>query len=257
MKTLHAIIMLVCAGFLVPGWSGAADRVVVIPLMSHQSKPLKNVVTVAKKNGDFTDPVAAVNSITDAAADNPYLIVIAPGVYTLTETLVMKSYVSITGSGEDVTILTGANDANRCASGAIVKQVAKTILSNMTVINTGGGGDGCASAIAVSALNVEDSTMLKHVTAKAQGARLNAGITLRDRPTLLNVLAQAQGGEWSVGIWPEYRSRPKLFNVTARAFDGSDKTCGIEGSNSSTLLLTNQPCLMEYMSKAVTDLSSV
>ena len=57
----------------------------VIPV----GRKLKNVDTVAKANGDFTDPVAAVNSITDASATNPYLVVICPGVYTITQTLMM------------------------------------------------------------------------------------------------------------------------------------------------------------------------
>jgi hypothetical protein len=59
----------------------AADKLVVIPLFGH-SKPLKNVVTVAKLSGKFTDPVAAVNSITDASENNPYFVVIGLGVYT-------------------------------------------------------------------------------------------------------------------------------------------------------------------------------
>ena len=40
---------------------------------------------------------------------NPYLLRIEPGVYDLiTDTLQMKSYVDIEGSGENVTILTAA-----------------------------------------------------------------------------------------------------------------------------------------------------
>ncbi len=101
----------------------AADKVVVIPLFGH-GKPLKNIVTVAKANGKFTDPVAAVNSITDASYDNPYLVVIGPGVYTLTHTLVMKPWVDITGSGENVTRLVGA--ISHGESSAIIQSVAHT-----------------------------------------------------------------------------------------------------------------------------------
>ncbi len=78
----------------------AQTKVVVIPL-GDDAKPLKNVISVAKANGKFTDPVAAVNSISDASAANPYLVVIGPGVYTITQTLVMKPYVDIVGSGEE------------------------------------------------------------------------------------------------------------------------------------------------------------
>jgi pectin methylesterase-like acyl-CoA thioesterase len=76
-------------------------------VVSVNRKP-KNIITVAKSGGDFTDPVAAVDSISDASATNPYLVVIAPGVYTVTQTLQMKQYVDIAGSGEEVTKLTGA-----------------------------------------------------------------------------------------------------------------------------------------------------
>ncbi len=63
---------------LAPFTTFAANKVVVIPLMG-DNPPLKNIVTVARANGKFTDPVAAVNSITDASASNPYLVVIGSG----------------------------------------------------------------------------------------------------------------------------------------------------------------------------------
>ena len=62
-----------------------------------------NIIWVATAGGDYTSVSAALTSITTATADNPYLIKIAPGVYTGTVTL--KSHVDIEGSGEGVTIL--------------------------------------------------------------------------------------------------------------------------------------------------------
>ena len=234
MKTLHVIIMLVCAGFLVPGWSGAADRVVVIPLMSHQSKPLKNVVTVAKKNGDFTDPVAAMNSITDAAADNPYLIVIAPGVYTLTETLAMKPHVSITGSGEDVTILTGTIGSQEPENAAIINLTNYVSLSNLSVHNTGNVGSKVVGIYSylnyrhtkIRKISIEVSgngtnhygvflnnsnIVLDSVTINVSGASMrNTGIRsytvsssgwiTTNRPLLVNTNISAAGGQTSYAL---------------------------------------------------------
>lgn len=65
-----------------------------------------NIIVVAKSGGDFTDPLAAINSIIDASASNPYLIKIMPGVYDVTgSTINLKSYVYVEGSGVSNTII--------------------------------------------------------------------------------------------------------------------------------------------------------
>ncbi len=228
MKTLHVIIMLVCAGFLVPGWSGAADRVVVIPLMSHQSKPLKNVVTVAKKNGDFTDPVAAVNSITDAAADNPYLIVIAPGVYTLAETLVMKPHVSITGSGEDVTILTGTIGSQYAENAALIKLASYLSLSNLTVRNTGSAS---SEVVGIYSHWNYRHTKMRKITIEVSGNGTNHyGVFLNNSSVILDsVTINVSGASTrNIGIDSDTISsggwstteRPLLVNTTILATGG-------------------------------------
>lgn len=65
-----------------------------------------NVIIVATSGGDFTDPVQAMESITNASATNPYLIKIMPGIYDLgVTTILAKGYVDIEGSGKNVTKL--------------------------------------------------------------------------------------------------------------------------------------------------------
>lgn len=54
-------------------------------------------VTVAKTGGDYATIQAAVDSITDAAADKPYIVLIYPGVYD--EDVRLKDYVSLHGIG--------------------------------------------------------------------------------------------------------------------------------------------------------------
>ncbi|RUM36259.1 MAG: hypothetical protein DSY50_02870, partial [Desulfobulbus sp.] len=126
---------------LLAGSALAQNKVVVIPLSGGKTKPLKNIVTVAKANGDFTDLAAAVNSITDASMENPYLVVIGPGIYSITSTLQMKPFVSIMGSGRDVTILSGAISSDSIDSNppSLISLAYRTTLSDLTVSN---GGDG-------------------------------------------------------------------------------------------------------------------
>jgi len=58
-----------------------------------------NVITVAKRGGDFSSIKAAVDSITTASVSNQFIINVGPGIY-VEDTIVGKSYVTIIG--EDV-----------------------------------------------------------------------------------------------------------------------------------------------------------
>ena len=157
---------------LTPMTITAQTRVVVIPLPGDDSKPLKNIITVAKANGDFSNPVTAVNSITDASAGNPYLVVIGPGVYDLTQTLVMKEYVDIVGSGENVTRLTGAiSTGSHDASSAIISGENNASLCSLTVENTGG------SSYSIALFNSGASPIVKDVAATASAEIGSYGVS--------------------------------------------------------------------------------
>lgn len=54
-----------------------------------------NTRIVAKSGGQYTSIQAAIDSVTDAAADNKYTIQVYPGTYT--ENIVMKDYVNVIG----------------------------------------------------------------------------------------------------------------------------------------------------------------
>ena len=126
--------------FLLPLAAYAHNRVVVVPLSGDDIEPLSNIVTVAKRNGDFSNPLAAMASITDASASNPYLIVIAPGVYNLDGQLVMKEFVNIAGSGKEVTTLTGNVSTTSVETAALVVAANNVSIQDLKIVNNGTGG---------------------------------------------------------------------------------------------------------------------
>lgn len=124
--------------------STAHNKVVVIPMSGDDLKPLKNIITVAKENGDFADPVAAMSSITNASATNPYLVVIAPGEYILAQNrgIHLRQYIEVTGSGQNSTFIKGnvGSDSTNAVingSGSIVTIDDNSSISNLTIENTG------------------------------------------------------------------------------------------------------------------------
>ena len=220
---------------LAPIHALAQDDVVLIPIVS-RAKPLKNVITVAKARGDFTDPVAAVNSISDASANNPYLVVIGPGVYTLTQTLVMKEHVDITGSGENVTKLVGAisGGSPMDASSAIISGANNAALSSLTVENTGGDYG------SVALYNNNASPSVNNVTATASGGTNNCGVyNASSSPTMSNVTATASGGSYSYGVYNYNSSSPTMSNVTATVSGGTGENVGVYNYTSSSPTMSN------------------
>lgn len=174
----------------------AAEKEVVIPADSAKKK-LVNVVRVSSAGGgDFSDPLAAVDSITDAAAGNQYLVEIGPGVYTLTGTLVMKPYVTIAGAGSDATTLTGAvSTLAYDASSAVVSGADNATLRDLTVTNTGGG------AVSIVLYNENSSPVIENAILTATGGRYNYAVyNVSSEPTMTEVTATASGGLYNYDV---------------------------------------------------------
>lgn len=64
----------------------------------------QQIVTVAKSGGSYTTIQAAVNSISDAASNKIYTVLVFPGEYN--EALTLKNYVNIVAIDPEATILT-------------------------------------------------------------------------------------------------------------------------------------------------------
>jgi pectin methylesterase-like acyl-CoA thioesterase len=88
------------------------------------------VVVVAKSGGDYTSVQAAIDSITGAAADSPYLVWVAPGVYS--ETVTMKPYVHLQGAGQEATVITSTVSGSALPPQATLKLASDASLRDLT-----------------------------------------------------------------------------------------------------------------------------
>lgn len=126
-----------------------------------------NVITVAKSGGDYTSVAAALNSISDAADDNQYLVRVMPGEYTETNLVTVKSYVHLQGSGPMATVVTSARtSATPSNASATVDLEDNGRISDMTVRNTGSGTFGIALYSALSSR----AAVVDNVVAEAIGS---------------------------------------------------------------------------------------
>lgn len=201
MKTIFSVLMMLIASTVL-----AQTKVVVIPMSGDDIKPLKNVITVAKENGDFTDPVTALKAIGDtlpaAGETNPYLVVIAPGIYILSESLIMKDYVDIAGSGSKITRLVGS------ASSATP--------------------DPSVSALAVCMVNAKLSGVtLENVNPQNQ---YGFGMLLMDNCTASDIKVSVWRGLTVGGLY--IAGSPTIRNVDVELVDGVNQV-GIGVSDSS------------------------
>ena len=229
-KAVKRVLGLICILLLTaPPTALAQDGMIVVPVAV--SRPLQNVVTVSPVKGKFTDPVAAVASITDASATNPYLVVIGPGVYTVTSPIVMKPYVDIAGSGENVTKITGAISTTAAETSAIILGSDNAALSSLTVENTGG------AKVSIALYNRYASPMVKNVVAKATGGESSYGVrNHHSSPTLTGVTATGHGQTIGQGVHNYYYSHPAMTNVNADGW--GTNSCGIYNLSHSSPTMT-------------------
>ena len=176
--------------------------------------PAAHVVVVAKSGGNFNTITAALNSITDAVANNRYLVWVALGTYT--EPVTMKPFVDIEGAGEDTTTISQPGSAT--LTGTLVG-ANNAALRSLTVRNTGGA----ANAIAI--YNSAASPTLLHVTASASGGTLNnVGVHNGNSsaPTINDVTASASGGVGSIKYGVRNNNSGATINNSVISTAGGD-----------------------------------
>jgi hypothetical protein len=210
----------------------------------------ENVIVVAKSGGDYTTVQAAIDSISDAAADNAYLVWVAPGVYS--ETVTLMPYVHLQGAGQEATVITSTvSSGSFPPAQATLELAADTSLRDLTVGNTGAG----TYNVALLAATGTTRTLVADVTARAPGngadnhgvmlSGSGTGITLRSVTALvengsssnyglLNYDGTAvlrggsftgRGGTYAEGIYNS--GRLEAESVTVLGESGSDANYGL------------------------------
>ncbi len=228
---------------------------------SGKGSPYDNVVIVAKSGGDFTSIQAALDSIIDASASHPYIVRVAPGVYS--ERVTMKEWVDIEGSGElntKITTTTSLGGEIGTVAGA-----SNAELRYLTVENTG------APDTAVAISNDGASPRLTHITAVASGGVFSSiGVqSTNSSPSLTSVSVIASGGSHTrgmlninstttirdsvittsggadqIGVWSQQASTTQVYSseivASTRPVHNWDSTTVIAGS-----LLSGAPILAD------------
>lgn len=153
-----------------------------------QGSAWDNVIIVAQSGGDYTSVDQALTGITDAGPQNPYLVFVAPGIYTETVSMTVPNFVHLMGAGEGATILSSNMDFQ-----ATLQLGSHSTVRSLTVRATGMSSDHPAIYAPVGTM---DSWLIQ-VTALADGSgTLNRAIAVDGINTeidLLHVTAEATG----------------------------------------------------------------
>lgn len=251
--------ILVFVFILIASWSAVAWADFYVIAAGNRAKRTVLVRPKSTETASGTALLKALAGITDASATNPYLIIIEPGVYDIgTNSLVMKGYVDIEGSGESVTKITGVIDVY---SGGVVAGADNTELRFLTVEHTGGGGVSNARAIynngvspKITNVTVEipggpsvtraiwndgASPVMTNVKVIATASGLSCvGIDNDDSAAVMtNVTVSASGATANIGISNDGLGpggiSPTMTNVTAGASGTGSDTTGVDNSNCS------------------------
>ena len=125
-----------------------------------KENPVQSKIIVAKSGGDYLTIQAAINSVTPSET-NRYIIEVAPGSYT--ESVVMKSYIHLKGSGPDQTVIIPDS------SGATTDQGFTAIwLDNLQAVRISGftlygGEDGVEYFGAIGIRDISSSPVIENM----------------------------------------------------------------------------------------------
>ncbi|MFZ6026572.1 MAG: pectinesterase family protein [Chloroflexota bacterium] len=202
---------------------------------------LQNVVIVAKSGGDYNTIQAAINSISDAAANNPYLVWVAPGIYT--EAITMQPYISLQGSGPDITVISSdASNNSSSIDNVTLKLAGNVSLRDLSVWNSGTGAYN-AAVMGKAGTTHTAGVYLENVSVhtKGTGSGSNYGIYLIDTTTsveLFGVNATAENAaENNWGLSSDAGAKVELIQGNYVGSGGSTSAFGISNQGAGTSLI--------------------
>lgn len=168
--------------------------------------PYAGVIVVAKSGGDYTSIQAAIDSISGAAEDDPYLVWIGPGVYS--EQVTMVPYVHLQGAGQGATVITstaGDPSGTDGPQNATLLLASNTSLRDLTVVNTGSE----YHSQALAAREGTSPALVADVTTLALGTNASYSYAIRldgsdIQATLQDVTALSEDGYVGYGLFSSY-----------------------------------------------------
>jgi hypothetical protein len=226
--------------------------------------PAQVVWVAAEGEGMFPSLSAALASISDNSASVPYVVKIAPGTYTETDPVRLKSFVDIEGSGQGITTIMcacvgedGPADGAFVIAGDIAAEVRHLTVNNshggtfatgvlaegateaFSLLNVSVVAEGSQGAYAI--YNVAASPAMTNVAANASSNADPGGscgvCNESSSPTMNNVKASATGYS-AIGIGNHTGSSPAMNNVIATAVSESGGT-GVSNDGGSSPVMTN------------------
>jgi len=209
----------------------AQNKVVVIPMFGDSPRPIENVVTVATANGDFDNPVDALNSITDASESNPYLVAIGPGEYQLGgQQIVMKPYVEMVGSGKFATRLLATRGASTdTADAAVIVAAGNTSISNLSIDNTRVNSSSFGIYADSATVKIEN-VAINIVNGPSSGFNVGILADASDAKILHTDITLAEGGQ-QIALFSRNDSKVLIKNLSSDSSDGSSFQYGLLSSN--------------------------
>jgi hypothetical protein len=230
---------------------------------SDHSHQWSNVVVVAKGGGDYTSVQAAINSITDASEDNPYLVWVAPGEYE--EAVIMKPYVHLQGAGQETTVIssTVSNSIPNPIDNATLVLNSHVTVRDLEIVNTGDDSDSVALLVPADTLGVQVSDVkvaavgnsensniaifvnggkatLRAVTARSENAGTNASLYNSDGGivSLEDCYLYAWGGDSAYGIYNTGTGTVLVSkNTDVDGINATDRNIGLYNRDNATAVL--------------------